>query len=321
MFNFFASLFGYVLNFLYNVVGNYGIAIILFSILVKIVMIPFSIKQQKTMKASVRIQDEMKQIQFKYKNDIEKQNQEIMSLYKRENMSPFSGCLSSIFQLILLISVFILVRSPLTYMVKMNADVINKLSSIVIEEENGAPANRYTEIQIIQYFRGLNNNNSTEIKEDTEKAEQEITVNDQNDEEIIQEEEKDEFNINDYKDQVSLNMDFLGIDLSAVPTQDVANWKTLIIPVLYVITSFISIKLTTATQSKMQNNKMITDGNESKQEEENNPMEQANKSMMWFMPMMAISIAIFAPLGLALYWLMSNILSIIERLILNKIPD
>ena len=65
MFNFFASLFGYVLNFLYNVVGNYGIAIILFSILVKIVMIPFSIKQQKTMKASVRIQDEMKQIQFK----------------------------------------------------------------------------------------------------------------------------------------------------------------------------------------------------------------------------------------------------------------
>ena len=244
-----------------------------------------------------------------------------MSLYKRENMSPFSGCLSSIFQLILLISVFILVRSPLTYMVKMNADVINKLSSIVIEEENGAPANRYTEIQIIQYFRGLNNNNSTEIKEDTEKAEQEITVNDQNDEEIIQEEEKDEFNINDYKDQVSLNMDFLGIDLSAVPTQDVANWKTLIIPVLYVITSFISIKLTTATQSKMQNNKMITDGNESKQEEENNPMEQANKSMMWFMPMMAISIAIFAPLGLALYWLMSNILSIIERLILNKIPD
>ena len=76
MINFFANIFGYVLNFLYEIVGNFGIAIILFSILVKIAMLPISYKQQKTMKKSQELNNQMKQLQFKYKNDPEKLNQE-----------------------------------------------------------------------------------------------------------------------------------------------------------------------------------------------------------------------------------------------------
>ena len=72
----FANLFGYVLNFLYNLVSNYGIAIILFSILIKVLMIPLTIKQQKTLRKNEIKQKEMKQIQIKYKNDPEKKNQE-----------------------------------------------------------------------------------------------------------------------------------------------------------------------------------------------------------------------------------------------------
>ena len=126
MLSFFANIFGYVLQLLYNIVGNYGWAIILFSVLVKAIMIPISIKQQRTMKKNQKIQEEVKQIQFKYKNEPEKMNQEMMALYKREGMSPFSGCLSSIIQIVLLFSVFLLVRQPLTYMVKMDTDVKEK---------------------------------------------------------------------------------------------------------------------------------------------------------------------------------------------------
>ena len=72
MISFFANLFGYVLNFLYELVNNFGVAIILFSILVKLIMLPISVKQQKTLKKSQKINEEMKQIQFKYKNDPEK---------------------------------------------------------------------------------------------------------------------------------------------------------------------------------------------------------------------------------------------------------
>ena len=125
MFSFFANIFGYLLNFIYNFVSNYGLAMILFTLVIKIVMLPLSIKQQKMLKKSSKLQEKMKVLQFKYKNDPEKLNQEMMNLYKEEKMNPFSGCLSTIIQFILLISIFYMVRSPLTYMKKVDTDVVN----------------------------------------------------------------------------------------------------------------------------------------------------------------------------------------------------
>ena len=313
MISFFANLFGYVLNFLYGFVGNYGWAIILFSVIVKIIMLPISINQQKTMKKSQKINDEMKQIQFKYKNDPEKLNQEVMALYKREKLSPFSGCFSAIVQIILLFAVFYLVRSPLTYMKKVDSGVIEKLESVV--QEQGSSSN-YKEIAVINYMNKLENeNNQSEEQPNNENQEQ--TSNEENSKNT-ETEEKEIFNINDYKDQAYINMEFLGLDLSKVPTEDLGDLKVLIIPALYVISSFISIKLSTNTTKKKKDEKLIGDGKETKVEEEYDAMEQANKSMSWFMPLMSISIACIAPLGLALYWLINNILMIFERIFLNK---
>lgn len=313
MISFFANLFGYVLNFLYELVKNYGLAIILFSIFVKLLMLPITIKQQKTMKKSAKIQEEMKQIQFKYKNDPEKLNQEVMNLYKRENMSPFSGCLSSIVQIVLLFSVFYMVRSPLTYMKKIDSNAINQMKSIV--QENGATKG-YEEIAIINYVRSLENQASvSEEHKDVENSESNVQEN-QNENQLIQsqveeENNKSEFNIKDYVEQVNINMDFLGVDLSKVPTQDAGDFKVFIIPALYVISSFVSIRITTKTQ-----NKKKKDTQEGAQEED--AMAQSNKMMTWMMPIMSVSIASIAPLGLALYWLMNNVLMIVERMVLDK---
>ena len=335
MISFFANLFGYVLNFLYGFVGNYGWAIILFSVIVKIIMLPISINQQKTMKKSQKINDEMKQIQFKYKNDPEKLNQEVMALYKREKLSPFSGCFSAIVQIILLFAVFYLVRSPLTYMKKVDSEVINKMEAVVKEQGN---ASNYKEIAVINYMNKLEGESADSVSEEEkngenqesengENSENENTQNNENtqsqeqtnSEGNTETEEKDTFNINDYKDQAYINMEFLGLDLSKVPTEDLGDLKVLIIPALYVISSFISIKLSTnTTNKKKKDEKLIGDGKETKVEEEYDAMEQANKSMSWFMPLMSISIACIAPLGLALYWLVNNILMIFERLFLNK---
>ena len=335
MISFFANLFGYVLNFLYGFVGNYGWAIILFSVIVKIIMLPISINQQKTMKKSQKINDEMKQIQFKYKNDSEKLNQEVMALYKREKLSPFSGCFSAIVQIILLFAVFYLVRSPLTYMKKVDSEVINKMEAVVQEQGN---ASNYKEIAVINYMNKLEGESTDSVSEEEKNGENQESENGENSEientqnnentqsqeqtnseENTETEEKDTFNINDYKDQAYINMEFLGLDLSKVPTEDLGDLKVLIIPALYVISSFISIKLSTnTTNKKKKDEKLIGDGKETKVEEEYDAMEQANKSMSWFMPLMSISIACIAPLGLALYWLVNNILMIFERLFLNK---
>lgn len=322
MISFFANLFGYVLNFLYELVKNYGLAIIFFSILVKLIMLPITIKQQKTMKKSAKIQEEMKQIQFKYKNEPEKLNQEVMNLYKRENMSPFSGCLSSIVQIVLLFSVFYMVRSPLTYMKKIDSNAINQMKSIV--QENGATRG-YEEIAIINYVRGLENQSS--VSNEQKSSEEENIINDTNDVQRDENNEnqvnadelaetnndqnsKNEFNINNYTEEVNINMDFLGVDLSKVPTQDTGDLKVFIIPVLYVISSFISIRITTNAQNKKKE--------EIKEGEQEDVMAQSNKMMTWMMPIMSVSIASIAPLGLALYWLMNNVLMIIERIIIDK---
>ena len=161
MIAFFANIFGYILNFVYEIVKNYGLAIIIFSILIKLLMIPISIKQQKTMKKSVKLQSKMKELQFKYKNNPEKLNQETMELYRQENMSPFSGCLSAIIQIILLFSVFYLVRSPLTYMKKIDKSLIDKYTGI-IKEYKLSENSQYPEIDIIREIdniKYLKNNN------------------------------------------------------------------------------------------------------------------------------------------------------------------
>ena len=272
MFNFFANIFGYLLNALYNVVNNYGVAIIIFTIVLKLAMLPISIKQQKTMKKSAKLQLKIKEIQEKYSNDQVRQSQEMMDLYKKENMSPFSGCLSSIIQFIIILSVFYLVSMPLTYMKHVDKLVLDSYET-EIKNENPDETIRYREIAIIK--------------------------------------EKGKID-----EKVNLNMEFLGLDLSDIPSQDYTNWKVYVIPGLYVITSIISTKLT------MSMNKKSKEKDEEKEDkpkdQEQDAMEEMNKQMNFMMPLMAVSIALIAPLGLALYWLVSNILMICERLVINN---
>lgn len=289
-----ANLFGYLLNFLYNLFNNYGIAIIVFTILLRIILIPITVSQQKSMKKNAKVQEKMKEIQKKYKNNPEKLNQETIELYKREKVSPFSGCLSSIIQIILIISVFWLVSKPLTYMKKVDSNKVNEYIEQIKTEEGKTSA--YPEIQVIQ----------TKSVEDSE---------------------------------VAINMDFLGLDLSKVPNQNLKDITVYIIPVLYVITSFVSIKMTNNMQDKAKEKKKadkekkaaenkendeekaLISEEEAKSEEAIEAMQDMTKSMNYMIPIMSITIAFIAPLGLALYWLVSNIAMIIERIIINKISE
>ncbi len=289
MFQMLANIFGYLLEFLYNTINNYGLAIILFTVIIKLLLLPLSIKQQRTMKKSSELQEKMKTIQFKYKNDPEKMNQEIMNLYKTENMSPFSGCITAIVQFLLLLSIFYLVRSPLTFMEKVPSENINNYIS-QLQEDGRSISNVYPEIDLIREYNWLKEKNPEDAN----------------------------------VDKLNLKMNFLGLDLSKIPQQNMTDYTVYIIPVLYILSSFISIKMTTAKQAKMsqENKKNVIDaetGEEVKEENEMDTIMQTNKMMSWMMPIMSISIAFVAPLGLALYWLINNLLMIAERIILDKV--
>ena len=309
-----AWLFGKILFGLYSILGSYGFAIIIIAILLRIAMLPLTIKQQKTMKKQREIQGETKAIQEKYKNDPETMNREIMALYKRTGTSPFSGCLSSILQIFIILAMFFVVSKPLTYMLSLDNDKINEYAGQLGDNAKTA----YQQIAIVDY---LNNSDNEEDKKN------------------------------------SINMDFFGLNLSNVPNQHMQDWKVYIIPVLYIITSVISIQVTTRQQNKMlygdkkkekakkadfvdkENSKPVEekaedsenkDGkdkkSEKKKEEDSGElmdasMQSMSKTMMYMMPIISVSIAFVAPLGLALYWLVSNIMMIVERFIIKKFTD
>lgn len=285
---FIADIFGYLLNYLYNWVQNYGLAIILFSVILQIILLPLSIRQQKSMKKSAKIQQEMQKLQVKYKNNPELLNQEVMGLYKKEKVSPFSGCLSSIIQLIIFLSVFYLVSQPLTHMRKVDKSLLEKYAQEITES---GQSSSYPEIKIIEQKASVDEN-------------------------------------------VYINMNFLGLDLSKVPMQNLSDIRVLIIPILYVITTFVNIKImTNFNKSKEQRQKekeekerknqknALTDGNDKEDgmDEQLQSMQQMTNSMNYMMPIMSIAIAVIAPLGLSLYWLVKNVLQFCERLILNKV--
>ena len=233
MFQFFANIFGYVLNFINNFVGNYGLAIILFTVLIKIIMLPLSIKQQRTMKKSAKLQEQIKVLQFKYKNDPEKLNREMMDLYKKENMSPFSGCLSTIVQFILLISIFYMVRCPLTYMERIDKTQIDTYVQQL--KDNGMSVNQaYSEIDIIRELDYL----------------------------------KEKFPDDQTLDKINLNMNFCGLDLSKIPQQNLGDWTVYIIPILYIISTFVSMRITTSMQKKNKKKDGVIDITENKDEKE-----------------------------------------------------
>jgi len=302
-------------------------------------MLPLSIKQQRTRRKSSEIQGQVKEIQKKYKGDQQRASAEIMALYKREKMSPFGGCLQVILQFVLIFAMFTLVRNPLTYMRGIDAEgmenfrnyiarqvvVEEQIQEEVIEEEQ----EEYMGEEEISEEEG-------EVEEEEEIEEERDIVAEQRQQEIIEELRSDSYpqirliRLANERGMVGdsefgdfyINMEFFGLNLSNVLTEDWRDPAVYIIPALFVISSTISIRLTMAMNKKRQKGKdkkeIVLDENGNPKPEEPDMMEQMNKSMMWMMPIMSVTIAVIAPLGLALYWLTNNVVMIIEILCLNK---
>ena len=283
--DFISNLFGYLLNFIYEIVGNYGWALILFTLVLRVIILPLTYKQQVTMRKSLKIQDKLKTLQFKYRNNPEMLNQETIALYKREKISPMSGCFSGIIQVIVLLSVFYLVSSPLTFMKKMDEDVVKQYIEEYTSTENVMDSqSAYIQINLIR-------DKGSEIEE------------------------------------IYINMDFLGLDLGLVPVGSLSDVRVYIIPLLYVVSSIISMKLSNNVTNKTKDNKSkeeeeVIEGQEGEQDNSQlEAMESMNKNMMYILPIVSVIIAMIAPLGLALYWLTNNVLTIVERVVINKILD
>ena len=120
--------FVWILMLFYNFFHNYGIALILFAVLVKLILFPFSLKGKRSMIQMNMMSGKMQKLQKMYGNNKEKYNLEVQKLYEKEKVNPMSGCLWSFIPLLILLPLYAIIRQPLTYMMNLSPDVINQIA-------------------------------------------------------------------------------------------------------------------------------------------------------------------------------------------------
>lgn len=156
-FNIFGSLFGYVLWAAYSFVNNFGIAIIIFTLIFKVVLFPSSVKQQKSMAANAKIQAKQRALQEKYGNDKQRYNEELQKLYEKENIKPFGGCLTSLLPMFVMLGIYYSVVRPLSNVLHIASDKVAQLSEYV----NSIPgislnsSSLYSEIELLRIFDSI----------------------------------------------------------------------------------------------------------------------------------------------------------------------
>lgn len=154
VFNFLGSIFGYILWAIYYIVSNFGVAIIIFTLIFKFVLFPASLKQQKSMAANSRLQAKQRELKEKYGNDKARYNEEVQKLYEKEGTSPFSGCLNSLFPMFVMLGIYYSVSRPISNMLHIASDKVTS----VLESINHIPgisinsSGIYSQIDLIRLF-------------------------------------------------------------------------------------------------------------------------------------------------------------------------
>lgn len=302
MFDFIAKILGQLLYFIYNTIAfhNYGLSLVLFTIIVKLALLPLTLKQLKSTQRMQEIQPELQKIQQRYKNDKEKLNQEMMKLYQEKGVSPFGGCLPMLVQLPILFALFYVIRRPLTYMFGWTKEILgNTIIKIMSTNPGAFPAARFP---FLDQFAGVQGDPVAVATLFEKNPYFEVNIIDA---------------INKIPSLVQegtemINLTFLKIfNLGIVPTYDLkvigenpgVYIPALVLVLLTVATTFISTKMSMA--KTMQNNS-------------NPQMSQTNKSMMYIGPVMTLLISFQAPLGLSLYWLLSNLVQMAQQYFTDK---
>lgn len=289
---------GFIISMIYNIVQNYGLAIILFTIIVKLILLPLQIKSQRAMKRQQKVQPIIAELQKKYANDQQKLQQEMMKVYKENNVSMSGGCLPLLIQMPILFALYRVIQRPLTYIRGIdftNAAVIENVKYVVAQMQEKAPEAigniaSMTVDQIQKTYQIQLSNWSAFLG----KAE--------------------EFSWD-------INFNFLGLDLSGLPStsipaimsgnfSDMGTVLLILIPALAMFTTWLSMKYS-------QN---MTGANNNTSSEDN-PAQSMTKSMNLMMPIMTGFFTFTLPSGIGIYWIISSVMQMAQQFILNKYFD
>ena len=287
--------FGYLMGWLYQFTNNYGIALILFSVIVQLVMLPMTAKSKKSMMKMSRLQPRMQEIQRRYADDPQRQNAAIQAMYKEEGVSMGGGCLWSLVPMLIIIPLYTVVRQPLVYMLHESLETANQIVDVLktsAPEAFGSNAyyNQITAAQLIPQYADV-------LKEAIP------TISDT----VLN----------------GVNFGFLGCNLGLIPPFNVFastfwTWPNVGLFLLALLSA--GNQVVTMWINQKMNDSVVTnkDGIQDKETAQNSQAAQTGKVMMYTMPLMMLWIGFTVPASLSLYWLIGGVVRTIEDVLLTK---
>lgn len=280
--------FAWLLQFFYDLTGGYGFALILFAVVVKFILFPFSLKGKKSMIQMNMLQGKMQQIQRKYANDKQKQNLEIQKLYEKEKVNPMGGCLWSLLPICILLPLYAIIRQPMKYMMGLDEtqittliDVLNQYATTAIDPSKSVYYQLIASNVLFENFDAVVANPAVAA----------------------------------FADQLKqLDFSFLGLALSTVPTWKIwaspISWNaigTFLIPIISACTgllfSFVS----------MRTNQL------NKNQPENEQAKTTSRTMMIMSPLISLWVGYSMPAAMSIYWVSNNVLSLLQELLAGRI--
>ncbi len=295
-----SPIFGWLIKNLYNIFGqNYLLTLFLFALVIKFLLLPFGIKQQKNSIKQAKMRPKEMAIRKKYagRNDRatqQKMQEEIMKLYQEENVNPMSGCLPLLIQMPVLFALYGVIIKPITYISSLGKDV----AKVLLDAYNSAMNVSLTDYQQIEVVRGIVGTDGVAEKVGAKFAELASAA---------------ELNVGSWDEIVTglrelyTSFNVFGIDMTVTPTINFSkeNIPYLLIPVLTFVFAFFSTKIIRKFTYQPTTS--------------SDPAQARSLAMMdWMMPLMSVYISFRVSSAIAVYWMFQNILGAVQQIFLYK---
>ncbi len=277
--------FGYLLDWLYNFSSNYGVALLLFSLIVKLVLLPMSAKSKKSMLKMSRMSPMVKALEVKYGDDKQKYQQAVMELYKEEGVSTTGGCLWSFIPLLILLPLYYVIREPLTYMLHNSRSVSAAIVAYIQAAGVDLGTNSY-------YAQLLATSHLHEFADELKNLAITAAAN-------LRE----------------IDFNFLGVNLAEIPSIRFWTWKDptwaqiglFLIPLISGGSQMLSMLI-----SQKMNNQVATNADGEVDNEAAKASNQTNTAMMLMMPVMSLWIGYSMPAAISIYWIAQGLFGTVQ---------
>ena len=273
--------FGYLLDWLYQFTANYGIALILFSLILKVILLPMNIKSKKSMLKMSRVAPLAKALEAQYGDDKAKYQQEVMKLYKEEGVSTTGGCLWSFIPLLILLPLYYVIREPITYMMHIAAEQAAQIVEIIKDHVQIGGNEFYHQLIAAQHIGTYAGEIVEKIPELAGHALE------------------------------SIDFSFFGINLAEVPVwkfwtlKGWGQWGLFLLPVLSGASNILSMQV-----SQKMNGKVSTNS-KGEQDKEAAQMNQSMSMMTWTMPLISVWIGFSMPAAITVYWIAQAVFGLV----------